>query len=136
MDQLSERTTRTFGRFQLLLEMAQGGMATLFLARLSGPVNFQKLVVIKKIHDHLAGEQEFIEMFQDEARIAALIHHPNVATIFDMGTVDKSYYIAMEYVHGQSMAEFMRTAKRIDGGLPWTIATDRKSTRLNSSHYS
>ncbi len=122
MDQLSGKDTRRFGRFQLLLEMAQGGMATLFLARLSGPVNFQKLVVIKKIHDHLAGEQEFIEMFQDEARIAALIHHPNVATIFDMGTVDKSYYIAMEYVHGHSMAEFMRTAKRIDEGLPWTIA--------------
>jgi len=122
MDQLTGKDTRHFGRFQLLLEMAQGGMATLFLARLSGPVNFQKLVVIKKIHDHLAGEQEFIEMFQDEARIAALIHHPNVATIFDMGTVDKSYYIAMEYVHGHSMAEFMRSAKRIDQRLPWTIA--------------
>lgn len=122
MDQLTGKDTRHFGRFQLLLEMAQGGMATLFLARLSGPVNFQKLVVIKKIHDHLAGEQEFIEMFQDEARIAALIHHPNVATIFDMGTVDKSYYIAMEYVHGHSMAEFMRAAKRIDQKLPWTIA--------------
>ncbi len=122
MDQLSEKQTRRFGRFQLLLEMAQGGMATLYLARLSGPVNFQKLVVIKKIHDHLAGEQEFIEMFQDEARIAALIHHPNVATIFDMGTVDKSYYIAMEYVHGHSIAEFMRAAKNVDGRIPWTIA--------------
>lgn len=94
----------------------------MYLARLSGPVNFQKLVVIKKIHDHLAGEQEFIEMFQDEARIAALIHHPNVATIFDMGTVDRAYYIAMEYVHGHSIAEFMRAAKRIDGRIPWTIA--------------
>lgn len=122
MDQLSENAGKSFGRFQLLLEMSRGGMATLFLARLKGPQNFQKLVVIKKIHDHLAGEREFIEMFQDEARIAALIHHPNVATIFDMGTADDSYYIAMEYVHGHNLAEVMRTAKRVVGTLPWPHA--------------
>lgn len=119
MDQL-DMTGRSFGRFQLLLEMSRGGMATLYLARVRGPQMFQKMVVIKKIHDHLADEQEFIEMFQDEARIAALIHHPNVATIFDMGEAGTSYYIAMEYVHGHNLAEVMRTAKRVHGSLPWT----------------
>ena len=65
MDQIKDKTGQHFGRFQLLLEMAQGGMATLFLARIKGPEKFQKLLVIKKIHDHLAQEQEFIEMFLD-----------------------------------------------------------------------
>lgn len=111
-----------FGRFQLLLEMAQGGMATLFLARIKGPEQFQKLLVIKKIHDHLAQEREFIEMFLDEARIAALIHHPNVVTIFDMGQVKDAHYIAMEYVHGHNLSEIMRAAKRQQGVFPWPHA--------------
>jgi len=112
-------TGRQFGRFQLLLEMSRGGMATLYLARLSGEEHFEKLVAIKKIHDHLAHDQEFVEMFQDEARIAGLIHHPNVVTIFDHGAEQGSYYIAMEYVHGHNLAEVMRVAKKVSGLLPW-----------------
>lgn len=122
MESIEEKTTKFFGRYQLLLEMAQGGMAALFLARIAGPEKFEKLLVIKKIHDHLAQEDEFIAMFLDEARIAALIHHPNVVTIFDMGQVQKARYIAMEYVHGHNLAELMRAAKRLDGQLPWNQA--------------
>ncbi len=112
-------TRRRFGRFQLLLELQRGGMATIFVARIVGPEDFQKLVVVKRIHDHLAEEREFVDMFHDEARIAGLVHHPNVVTIFDFGMVEGSHYIAMEYVHGQSLVELMRTAKRVTGLLPW-----------------
>ncbi len=112
-------THRRFGRFQLLLELQRGGMATLYVGRLTGPESFQKLVVVKRIHDHLAEEKEFVDMFHDEAKIAGLVHHPNVVTVFDFGMVDGAHYIAMEYVHGQSLVELMRIAKRVTGLLPW-----------------
>jgi len=99
---------RSFGRFELLLEMGSGGMATLFLSRIRGPQNFEKLIAIKKIHDHLSKEDEFVDMFLDEARISAMIHHPNVVQIFDLGSIDDAYFIAMEYVHGQDLSQLLR----------------------------
>ena len=116
------KTDRMFGRFELLMEMARGGMATLFLARIRGPESFEKLLMLKKIHDHLADEEEFIGMFLDEARIAALIHHPNVATIFDMGQIDGSYFIAMEYVHGENLTSILRSAVRQKRTFKWPYA--------------
>lgn len=116
------KNSRSFGRFRLLMEMAKGGMATLYLARLSGPEQFEKLLVIKKIHDHLAEEDEFVSMFLDEARITALIHHPNVVTIFDMGQVDGSYFIAMDYVHGENMTAVLRASVRQKKRFGWPYA--------------
>ncbi len=116
------KTDRMFGRFELLMEMARGGMATLYLARIRGPEAFEKLLIVKKIHDHLAEEEEFIGMFLDEARIAALIHHPNVATIFDMGQIDGSYFIAMEYVHGENLTSVLRSAVRQKRTFQWQYA--------------
>jgi len=103
---------RRFGRFELLLEMGSGGMATLYLARIRGPQNFEKLIAIKKIHDHLSREEEFVDMFLDEARISAMIHHPNVVQIFDLGSIDGAYFIAMEYIHGQDFAQLLRAVIR------------------------
>lgn len=116
------KTDRMFGRFELLMEMARGGMATLYLARIRGPEDFEKFLVLKKIHDHLAEEKEFIGMFLDEARITALIHHPNVATIFDMGQIDGSYFIAMEYVHGENLTSVLRAAVRQKHTFKWPYA--------------
>jgi serine/threonine-protein kinase len=113
---------RAFGRFELLIEMGRGGMATLYLARIRGPSNFEKLLAIKKIHDHLAPDEQFVKMFMDEARIAAMIHHPNVATIFDMGRIDKSYFIAMEYVHGQNLTDILKAAVREKEKFGWSRA--------------
>lgn len=103
---------RRFGRFELLLQMGQGGMATLYLARIRGPQNFEKHIAIKKIHDHLSKEDEFVEMFLDEARISAMIHHPNVVQIFDLGSIEGAYFIAMEYVHGQDFSQVLRSVIR------------------------
>ena len=97
------------GRYQLINELASGGMATLYLARASGPAGFEKLVAIKRIHPHLSHERTFLEMFLDEARIAARIHHPNVVQIYDLGESDKTFYIAMEYIEGESLARLAGT---------------------------
>ena len=96
-----------FGRYQLLKKLAVGGMGQVYLARqkalsLSG---FEKLVVVKVLLPHLNGEQDFINMFFDEARIAALLNHPNIAQIYDLGEVNGTYFIAMEYVHGENLRQ-------------------------------
>ncbi|MDY0001757.1 MAG: serine/threonine-protein kinase [Polyangia bacterium] len=98
-----EVTLRRFGRYDLLLQIGVGGMASLHLARLLGPESFEKLVAIKKIHGHLTVETQFVHMFLDEARLSARIQHPNVVQIFELGEAEGSYYIAMEYVHGQNL---------------------------------
>ncbi len=113
---------RAFGRYELLIEMGRGGMATLFLAQIRGPQNFEKLLAIKKIHNHLAIETEFVHMFLDEARISALIQHPNVASIFDLGKIDDSYFIAMEYIHGQNLNDVLKGASRNRGVFGWEHA--------------
>jgi serine/threonine-protein kinase len=107
------------GRYELLLRMASGGMASLWLARISGPDQFEKLICIKKVHEHLVQERRFIEMFVDESRIAALIGHPNVATVFDMGHIEGQYYMALEYVHGHNMGSFAGPT------IAWTGPTRR-----------
>ena len=73
------------GRYRLCYELASGGMATVYLARIDGPHGFEKLVALKRIHPHLVSERRYVEMFLDEARIASGITHPNVCTVFDFG---------------------------------------------------
>ena len=100
--------TYFLGRYRVVDEIGIGGMASVHLARADGPGGFQKWVAIKRIHKHLAEDQTFISMFLDEARIAARITHPNVAQVFDLGTHRDSYWIAMEYLHGEPLREVMR----------------------------
>ena len=111
----------TFGRYELLRKLAAGGMGQVYLARQKGPVGFQKLLVVKRLLPHLSEDDEFIQMFLDEARIAALLNHPNIAQIYDLGEVDGIYYIAMEYVHGEAIAEVNKRAIQRKGALPLAL---------------
>ncbi len=97
--------SRTFvperiGRYEIVGELGQGGMGAIYLGRASGLGGFERLVAIKMIHRHLSREKQFIDMFLDEARIAASIRHPHVVSVFDVGEEDGRYYIAMDYVSG------------------------------------
>jgi serine/threonine protein kinase len=96
------------GRYQLCFELASGGMASVYLARAEGAPGFQKLVALKRIHAHLADEKEYVEMFLDEARIASRITHANVCSVFDFGEADGEYFIAMEYLVGESLSRVHR----------------------------
>ncbi len=91
------------GKYRLLRVLATGGMGEVFLARQEGPAGFSKTVVVKRILRHLASDQGFVDMFLMEARLAALIAHPNAVQIFELGKQDDNYFIAMEYVHGRSL---------------------------------
>lgn len=95
--------TQRFGNFEIIRKIAAGGMAEVYLAKHTGLGGFERLVCIKKILPHLGEQEEFIKMFQDEARIAANVIHPNIAQIYDIGEADDTYYIAMEYVRGEDL---------------------------------
>jgi eukaryotic-like serine/threonine-protein kinase len=95
------------GRYQLIGSLASGGMATVFLARLAGVGGFQRMVAIKRLHPHLATEDEFVEMFVDEARLAASIHHQNVVPILEIEQSEGGYYLVMEYIEGLTLARLL-----------------------------
>lgn len=95
---------KTVGRYQIAGELGQGGMGAIYLGRSVGIGGFERLVAIKMIHRHLSREQTFIDMFLDEARIAALIRHPNVVSVFEVGEHEGRYFIAMDYVSGEPLS--------------------------------
>ncbi|MBT8467754.1 MAG: serine/threonine protein kinase, partial [Deltaproteobacteria bacterium] len=97
-------TPERIGRYKLCFELASGGMATVYLAKVDGAPGFEKLVALKRIHRHLAKEKRYVDMFLDEARIASRITHPNVCSVFDFGHADGEYYIAMEYLVGEPLS--------------------------------
>lgn len=92
-----------FGNYEIMRKLAAGGMAEVFLAKQTSLGGFERLVCIKRILPHLTQQGDFITMFQDEARIAANLTHPNVAQIYDIGEIEDSYFIAMEYVRGEDL---------------------------------
>jgi serine/threonine protein kinase len=96
------------GKYEIVSRLAVGGMAEIFLARAVGLPGFQKMVVIKRILPQLANKPDFVEMFLDEARIAAVLQHPNVVQTYDIGVVGGNYFIAMEYLHGEELRSIMR----------------------------
>ena len=92
-----------FGKYRLVAELGQGGMAQVFLALASGPVGFNKLVVLKLIREQFAEDPEFLTMFLDEARLAARLNHPNVVQTNEVGQESGRYFICMEYLEGQPL---------------------------------
>ena len=95
----------TVGRYELCRKLADGGMATVYLARMLGPAGFQKLVALKCIHPHLVSQADFLERFYDEARLVSRISHPNVCSVLDFGLDGGVYYIALELLLGRTLAQ-------------------------------
>jgi serine/threonine-protein kinase len=94
-------------------------MAEVFLAWHKGPSGFRRQVVLKRIHPHLAEDPQFVSMFLNEAHIAADLSHPNIVHIYDLLQEGKEYVIAMEYIHGPTVAVLMREAARKKVGIPF-----------------
>ncbi len=108
MGAASATNPHSFGKYSLVAKLATGGMAEIFLARLSGAAGFEKLVVVKRILPHLARDQNLVGMFLSEAKIAAQISHHNVCQVFELGEIDGRYFIAMEYLEGVPFSCFRR----------------------------
>ena len=96
-----------------------GGMAEVFQAKAFGLEGFERIVAVKRILASIAEDKEFISMFIDEAKIAVQLNHANICQVFDLGKVDESYFIALEYVSGRDLrAIFDRCKQRLIDGSP------------------
>ncbi|MBI2388510.1 MAG: serine/threonine protein kinase [Deltaproteobacteria bacterium] len=102
-------TPRRIGRFLVFPAFAAGGMASVHLARMSGPLGFSRLCAVKRLHPHLTRDPEVVAMLLDEARLAARISSPHVVPILDLVIDDGELLVAMEHVRGLSLAELRRS---------------------------
>jgi serine/threonine protein kinase len=97
-----------FGKYTLFERLGRGGMADVYKGRIKGPAGFERIFVVKRILPHLSDDPAFIRMFVNEAKLSARLNHPNIVQIFELGSVEGEYFIAMEYVHGQDLSATIR----------------------------
>jgi serine/threonine-protein kinase len=102
-----------FGKYLITRRLGIGGMAEVFLCRLPGIGGFDKAVVVKRILPDLIEDPNFVDMFLDEARVAANLNHPNIAQVFEIDHIDQVPYIAMEYVQGPSLSQLLKGARKV-----------------------
>ena len=107
MDALVSSETKqddgAYGEYLLSDRVATGGMAEVFRATRRGVEGFEKMVAVKRILPHLSDNKDFVEMFINEAKMVAGLSHPNIVQIFDLGKIEDTYYIAMEYIDGRDL---------------------------------
>ncbi|MCA9665071.1 MAG: phosphate/phosphite/phosphonate ABC transporter substrate-binding protein [Myxococcales bacterium] len=125
---------KSLGNYQLLSRIAKGGMAEIYLARPFSSPGYDSLVVIKRILPHLAEEQQFVKMFMEEARLAALLDHPNVVRIFEVGHHAGEYFIVMEYVRGPGVGLINRRARDSNTPLPYAVAAEMVAQACDGLH--
>lgn len=125
---------RRLGPYELILELASGGMATVYVARQIGAAGFQRLVVIKRVHRHLLGDEDFRAMFIDEARVASQIRHPNVVSVTDVVESEGELFLVMEFVESTSLAALLGAAVKRGQRLPPPVAARIVSDMLAGLH--
>src|SRR5262245_40303843 len=113
---------QSLGRYEIIERIAVGGMAEIYLGRVRGTAGFDKLVAVKRVLPHIAEDQGFVEMFLAEARLAAGLRHANIADVFDVGSVNGSYFFAMEFIHGQDLRSIRMEAKDQNQKIPIEIS--------------
>ncbi len=111
-----------FGKYVLLRPLAVGGMAEVFLAQMNGHAGFDKACVVKRVLRNFTANRQYMQMFLDEARVIARLSHPNVVQVFDMGTVDDDYFMAMEYVPGADLQIILDALPPTGRRLPVPVA--------------
>jgi hypothetical protein len=132
-----EEESSDYGRYSLLDRVATGGMAEVFRAKRKGVEGFEKTVAVKRILPHLSSNKEFIEMFVAEAKMVASLSHPNIVQIFDLGKIDDTYYIAMEFVEGRDLRTILTRARnrnRLPGMDLAALIAARVSAALEYAH--
>ncbi|MFO0550997.1 MAG: serine/threonine-protein kinase [Polyangiaceae bacterium] len=122
----------TLGKYRLLAELGRGGMSMVYLALVKGPAGFNKLVVLKMIRAQFSEEPEFVTMFLDEARLAARLNHPNIVQTNEVGQEDADYFMAMEYLEGQTLNRILNKAS---SKLSLSMNLRAISESLSGLHY-
>jgi serine/threonine protein kinase len=113
-----------FGRYRLLGRIGEGGMAEVYRALMTGPEGFERELVLKRILPRLSETGDFKTMFIREAKISALLLHPNIVQIYEFGEAEGAYFIAMENVQGVTLREALTTLRREQRAMPYLVAAD------------
>ncbi|MCX5741204.1 MAG: serine/threonine-protein kinase [Proteobacteria bacterium] len=107
-----------FGKYLLLDRISVGGMAEVFKAKSYGVEGFEKIIAIKRILPTMGEDRDFIKMFIDEAKIAGQLAHANICQIFELGRIDGSHFIAMEYIWGKDLLQIQNRLKKLKKPMP------------------
>lgn len=112
---------RSKGRYRICMELAAGGMGAVYVALYRGVDGFERVVALKRMHAHLSARAEFVKMFFDEAQLLARVKHPSVCSLIDLGKIDDSYFLVMEYVAGEPLSEIAHALgkRKRDLGARW-----------------
>ncbi|MBN1609451.1 MAG: protein kinase [Polyangiaceae bacterium] len=124
------------GRYALSRRLATGGMAEVWLARDVGSTA-GRVVVLKMLLPELCDDVDFVKMFLDEARLASVLNHPNIVNVFDLGQLDRRYFIAMEYVAGKTLRQVVQRLRSDNRRLPvWfaLLVAIKTCEALESAH--
>jgi eukaryotic-like serine/threonine-protein kinase len=125
---------RVLDRYAIFDEIAAGGMATVHIGRLMGPVGFNRTVAIKRLHPQYAKDAEFVSMFLDEARLASRIRHPNVVQTIDIVAKEGELFLVMEYVPGESMSRLLSVVRSTGARIPLGVLSGIAFGLLNGLH--
>ena len=128
---------KKFGRYFLLDRVAQGGMAEIYRARLASTTGPSRLLVIKRIQQGFGGNQEFVQMFKSETEVTMGFNHPNIVQVYDFGEEQEQPYIAMEFVDGRSLRQFLSRFNEIKQSFPVDLAayiTEQAAAGLQYAH--
>jgi eukaryotic-like serine/threonine-protein kinase len=111
-----------FGKYFLTEKLATGGMAEIYLAKIVGPGGFEKQLVIKQIHPKLTGQRHFVDLFVAEAKTLVTLTHGNIVPVYELGVIDDTYFIAMEYIDGPTLYRLTEALARREVRMDPAIA--------------
>ncbi|AKI98913.1 Serine/threonine kinase PKN13 [Archangium gephyra] len=123
------------GNYEVLCRLSTGGMAEIFLASKRGLAGFQKPVVLKKILPDIQGQEEFVQMFLDEAKVTAAFNHPHIAQVFDLDVDDGELFLAMEFVPGATLLEVARACRAANEPMPMGLGLAAVRDTALALHY-
>jgi serine/threonine-protein kinase len=133
--QAAAEVPATYGRFRLTGRIGAGGMAEVFRAVVKGPQGWERELVVKRILPTLSGNSEFTKMFIREAKISALLVHPNIVQTFEFGEAEGTYFIAMEGVQGVTLRELLTKLKKEQRAMPFMVIADIAKQVLTGLDY-
>ncbi|MBM4378835.1 MAG: protein kinase [Deltaproteobacteria bacterium] len=126
---------RRLGKYEIVCRLSTGGMSVIFLAFTRGISGFRKYVVLKQILPDVKGEDEFVRMFLDEAKITAGFNHPNIAQVFDLDVAEGELFLTMEFVPGATLVEVARGCRAAREPIPMGLALQSVRDTAVALHY-